>query len=171
MKQIVIKYGIIAGLILSAMIFTIGAVIGQTTNFEKGEIYGYMFMVAAFSTIFFGIRDLRDKIQDGEINFNKAFRTGLIITIIGSVFYVIAWMIYFNLIDNTFVERYTEYYIGKVNASGQTPDQIAKEIQSFKENMKNYNNPLVMALFTFLEVFPIGLSVSILCAFIMKRKK
>jgi len=79
-------------------------------------------------------------------------------------------MIYFNFIDNTFIERYSVYYIEKVKAGGMSDDQITHEIKAFNENMANYKNPAVMAFYTFLEVFPIGLVVSILCAMLMKRK-
>jgi len=171
MQTIVVKFGLIAGLILAAMVFTVGAIVGDSTDFDKGETLGYIFRAAAFSTIFFGIRELRDKISSGTISFNKAFRTGIIITVIGSACYVIAWLIFLNFIDNTFIERYSVYFMEKVKASGRTPAEIELEIKSFNENMNSYKNPLVMAMFTFLEVFPIGLMISILCSALMKRKQ
>lgn len=171
MSKIVVKYGLIAGIILSAMICTMAYMVGDSTDFEKGESFGYIFMVAAFSTIFFGIREMRDKLSGGVISFNKAFRTGLLITIIGTACYVITWMVYFNFIDNTFVERYSAFFIENVKESGKPAADIEKEIAAFKENMASYKSPWVMAMFTFLEVFPIGLIISILCAVMMKRSE
>jgi len=170
MKQIVIKYGIIAGIIFSAMIFAMSAIIGKTTDFDKGETIGYLFMVGGFTTVFFGIRELRDKVNGGIITFNQAFRTGLLITITGSVIYVISWMIYFHLIDNTFIERYTEYFAAKLQESGKPQAEIEKELSDFKINMENYRKPSVMILYTYLDTFKIGLIVSVLCAFMMRRK-
>lgn len=169
MSKIVLKYGLIAGIILVAMIYTMMAMMGDGNDFEKGEIYGYAFSIAAFSMIFFGIRSYRDKISGGFINFNMGFRVGILITLIASVFYTIGWMIYFNFIDNSFVEKYSAYYIEKLNASGKPALEIETEITKFKENMVNYQNPAVMIMYTFLEVFPIGLVITVLCAFLMRR--
>jgi Protein of unknown function (DUF4199) len=171
LKKIVLKYGLIAGIILAGMIFTMMAVMGDTADFEKGESFGYLFMVGAFSMIFLGIREYRDKISDGTINFNHGFRVGILITLIASACYVAGWMIYFNFIDHSFVEKYTIYFTEKIKSSGKTPDEIEKEIRSFKTNMVNYKNPFVMAMYTLLEVFPIGLIITILCSFLMSRLK
>lgn len=171
MKLIVFRYGIIAGIILASMVFVMSAIVGDSTDFDKGESLGYFFIVSAFLTIFFAIRTLRDKYSDGVISFNRAFRTGLLITIIAGLFYVAAWMIHFNYIDNTFIERYSEYYINKVQTSGKSAEEIEKEIKAFKISMSNYNNPIVMSVYSFLEVFPVGLVISILCAFLMKKNK
>jgi len=169
MKRIVLKFGVIAGLILSGMVFTMTALLGDGSDFEKGEAYGYLFSIAAFSMIFLGIRAYRDKELGGTINFNKGFRIGILITLIASVMYTISWMLYFNFIDDSFIEKYTSYYIEKLNASGKPQAEINAEIEKFNSNMENYKNPAVMSLFTFLEVFPIGLVISILCALLMKR--
>jgi hypothetical protein len=169
MNKIVLKYGLISGLILVAMVATIMTIAGDSIDFERGEIYGYIFIIAAFSMIFLAIREYRDKLSGGIINFNKGFRIGILITLIASVFYMIAWMVYFNFIDDSFIEKYTAYYIEKVKTSGKPQVEIEKEISAFNRDMANYNNPFVMALFAFLEVFPVGLIISVLCAFLMRR--
>jgi len=146
------------------------AIKGDSTDFEKGASVGTIFLVAAFSMIFFGIRNYRDKIADGVIDFNKGFRIGIQITVLGSVIYVIGWMINFHYIDTEFIENYIAFYSEKIKASGKPQLEIEKEITAFKANMANYENPFVMMMYTFLEVFPVGLIVSILCAMLMRKK-
>lgn len=170
MKKIILVYGMAAGLILVAMIYVMMALVGNTCDFDKWESVGFISMALAFSMLFFAIRKYRDKIAGGTITFNQGFRIGLPITIIASALYVIGWMIYFNYIDHTFIERYTVFFERKLNESGKTPAEIKSELSAFKANMANYNNPWVMSLSTFLEVFPIGLVITILCAFLMRRK-
>ena len=169
MKTIVFKYGIIGGLILVTMIITMMLMLGDSTDFEQGEAYGYIFIIAAFSTIFLGIREYRDKISGGSITFNKGFRIGILITVIASLCYTAGWMIYFNFVDDSFIRKYTAYYIEKVQSSGRPAAEIETEIAAFKKNMAEYDNPFVMALYTFLEVFPIGLIITILCSLLMRR--
>lgn len=170
MKNIVIKYGFISGAILVGMVCTMMVMMSDTTHFEKGESFGYLFMIGAFSMIFFGIREYRDKITGGLISFNKAFRVGILIALIASVLYVTGWMIYFNFIDTTFVEKYTTYFTEKIQASDKPQTEIDKEISAFKINMANYKNPFVMIMYTFLEVFPIGLIITVLCAMLMRKR-
>lgn len=170
MKKIILGYGIAAGLILAAMIYIMMALVGNTSDFDKWESVGFISMAFAFSMVFFAIRRYRDKIGGGIITFNQGFRIGLPVTIIASALYVAGWMIYFNYVDHTFIERYTVFFERKLNESGKSPDEIKTELNAFKANMANYNNPWVMSLSTFLEVFPIGLVVTVLCAFLMRRK-
>ena len=170
MKNIVIKYGLIAGAILITMIITMMMVMGSSADFEKGESFGYIFIIGSFMTVFLGIREYRDKISGGLINFNSVFRVGILITLMASVIYAAGWMIYFHFFDNSFIEKYTEYYTHKIQSSGKTTEEIAADIASFKSMMENYENPLMMALYTFLEVFPIGLIITILCSLLMRRK-
>jgi len=169
-KKIVIKYGFISGLILVAMVYTMMAMMGDSNDFEKGEVIGYLFMIGGFSMIFLGIREYRDRISGGAITFTMGFRVGILITLVASLCYVAGWMSYFHFIDGTFIEKYSSYYIGKINTSGKSPAEIEKEITAFNTNMENYKNPFVMALYTFGEVFPMGLVITILCAFLMRRK-
>ena len=170
MKQIVRKYGFISGLILVIMVFTMMAMMGDSNDLEKGESVGYLFMIVAFSMIFFGIRQYRDKILTGSITFSIAFRVGILISLIASVCYVIGWMFYFHYIDNSFFEKYTSFYIEKINASGKPAAEIEKEVALFKTSMENYKDPFVMALDSFRKVFPMGLMITIICALLMRRK-
>ncbi|MBL0340553.1 MAG: DUF4199 domain-containing protein [Bacteroidetes bacterium] len=170
MKKIVIVYGLIAGLILVSMIFIMMALVGDSSDFDRGESVGYISMVLAFSMIFFGIRSHRDKNLGGAISFNISFRTGILITVIACLCYVAGWLFYINYIDNSFIEKYAAFYLNKLNSSGKSSEEIKNEIVAFNKNMENYDNPGVMALFTFLEVFPIGLIISVLCALLMRRK-
>lgn len=169
MRKIVLVYGLICGAILASMIFVMMAYIGESVDFEKGEIIGNISMILGFSMVFLGIRKHRDTISGGYISFNTAFRTGILITLIGCICYVGGWLIYFNFIDSSFIEKYSAFFINKINASGKSAADIQNEIAAFKQHMVNYNNPGVMSLYTFLEVFPMGLIITIICSFMMKR--
>ncbi|MDQ3049913.1 MAG: DUF4199 domain-containing protein [Bacteroidota bacterium] len=171
MGKIVLKYGLIAGAILVGMLCTMMWLFKDSSDFESGESFGYLFIIGAFSMIFLGIREYRDKFSGGKINFNTGFRIGLLITLISSACYVIGWMLYFHFIDDSFVEHYTAFYTEKLKASGGDPLKTEKEITDFHSQMTAYRKPHVMAIQTFLEVFPIGLIITVLCALLMRREK
>jgi hypothetical protein len=60
--------------------------------------------------------------------------------------------------------------IERAKASGASPDKIEKTAQEAKQFKEMYNKPAVNVAFTFLEVFPIGLGVTLLSAAILRKK-
>ena len=72
MKKIVFTFGIIAGVICGGMFFIMAPADGQF-DFENGQLYGYISMIIALSTIFFAVKQYRDKYSDGTIKFGKHF--------------------------------------------------------------------------------------------------
>lgn len=170
MKTSVIKFGVISGVIFTAMVILMVILEGGTGNFEAGQGLNYLFMVAGYSMVFFGIREYRDKKLNGIISFNAAFRTGLLIVIIAALLYTITWVVYQHYVDKEFTDRYTEFVIDKIKSGNKSQEQIEAEIETFTKNMKEYNSPFTRGIYTFLEIFPLGLLISVLCALLMRKK-
>lgn len=170
MKTSVIKFGLISGLIFSAMVIIMIILEGGTGNFESGQGLNYLFMITGYSMVFFGIREYRDKKLNGIISFNAAFRTGLLIIVTGGLLYTFTWIFYQYYVDIQFTERYSKYIIERIKSGEKNPEQIEKEVETFKNNMAEYNSPLTKSIYTFLEIFPLGLLISVLCALLMRKK-
>lgn len=165
MKKNVIVFGLIAGAIVTTMM-TLSTVQGYITqNWDYGVVIGYASMVLAFSLIFVGVRNYRDKFNDGVITFGKAFRIGLYITLIASTMYVFAWVINYYLFIPDFIDRYSEYML-RESAGTADVDKKMEEIQSWREL---YKNPLFVILLTYMEILPVGLIISVISALILKR--
>lgn len=167
MKKIVLIFGIIAGLITGGMFFLNIPAPGEQMSFEGGEVIGYITMIIALSSIFFAIKQYKDKYLDGSIKFGKAFLIGLYITLIASVVYVLSWEVYYNNYASDFGDQYVEYVKKQMIESGKSEADIATEITSLQENMDSYKNNIgVRFAFTFVEIFPVGLIISLICAVI-----
>src|SRR6476661_3699271 len=96
MKKIVINYGLIAGIIVSVlMLFSVNFMSHREggIDYNTSLLIGYASMLIAFSLVFVGIRNYRDKYNGGVISFSKAFKIGIMIVLIASTIYVIAWLI------------------------------------------------------------------------------
>ena len=170
MKKIVLVCGTIAGLICSGWVWISIARSGSDIDFDSGTIYGYASMLLAFSLIFVAIKTYRDKHQQGVISFGKAFRIGLFISLIASTIYVLAWLIdYFYFIPD-FDQKYTQYMLSKLKAGGASAAEISAQAQKMAEFNKMYKNPFFTGLVTYVEILPVGLLVSLIAAFILKRK-
>jgi hypothetical protein len=173
MKKIIIICGSIAGLIVtSIMLASIsGCITGS--DFEGGigsMLLGYSSMVVAFSLIFVGVKNYRDKQNDGTISFGKALKIGLLITLVASTIYVIVWQIDYYFFIPDFYEKYSAHVIRDMKAHGATTAQVQQQMAANKSNGEMYRNPLFNAMFTYFEILPVGIIMSLLAALILKRK-
>src|SRR5512145_2166960 len=105
MKKIVLTFGLISGAISAALMFATVPFIYRI-GFDWGTGVGYTSMLIAFLLVFFGIRSYRETVGNGQISFGKAFTVGILITLVSSLCYVIAWeIIYFNILPD-FPDQY-----------------------------------------------------------------
>lgn len=170
MQKTILTYGIISGVIYILLVVSLIWMSGGT-DFDKGNSLGYIFNIGALTMVFLAIRSFREKNGAGFITFNTGFRIGILVTVIGSLIYALAWLVYIYTIDPDFTERYAGFFVEKIRSSGKTVAEIESEIRAFERNMADFSNPFAYALYSFLEVFPGGLIVTILCALLMKRGK
>ena len=171
MKRTVLVFGLISGVISSAMMFlTVPLINRGTINFDNGEVIGYTAIFLSFLLVFFGIRSYRES-SGGAISFGRAFAVGILITLISCVFYVASWeVIYFNFMPD-FTEKYTTAAIAKMRASGASDAVIAARKKQMDQMKKLYDNPFTNAAITFIEPFPVGLIVTLVSAGILRRRR
>ena len=170
MKRIVLKFGLIAGGIFVAMMVTTMPFVDQI-GFEYGEYIGYTSLLVAFAFIFVGIRSYRENVGNGYITFGRAFKVGILITVIASLCYVISWQIvYYGLVPD-FGEKYSQYLIEKSRAAGASPDEIANEVAKMERFWAIYKNPVYNFLITFfVEPFPMGLLITLISSAILRKR-
>jgi len=170
MKKTVLTYGLISGSILVVlMAITIPLCMGKI-DFVFSEIFGYTTMVLAFLLVFFGIRSYRENVGGGAITFGKAFKVGLLITLVTSAMYVGAWeIIYYGFIPD-FADKYSVLVVEKMEKKGASAAAIEKTKTEMAQFRENYKNPLFNVGMTFMEVFPVGLIVALVSAGILRRK-
>ena len=167
MKRIVWTFGGIGGLIVSIMMlitFSAGIV-----TWDNGETIGFTTMIIALSVIFFGVRSYRDNFLSGHIRFGRAFVIGLYIALIASTMYVIAWLIISNTIAVDFMDQYYIHTAEQLQNSGLPQEDIQQQLDGMKDFQEMYKNPLVKIAFTYLEILPVGILMSLISALILKR--
>ena len=169
MQKIVLRFGLASGAILVAVIMT-PLFLNGTLDFDHSEVIGYSSMVLSFLLVFFGIRSYRNTVAGGAIGFGKAFQVGILITLITCAMYVIAWEIaYFNFFPH-FLDQYSAHVLAKMRAAGESEAAIRESAAKMAALAKHYDNPLFNSAITFLEVFPVGLIMTLLSAAILRRK-
>lgn len=171
MKKIVLTFGLISGAISTVLMLATVRFIDQI-NFDRGVIVGYTVIVLSFLLVFFGIRSYRENVGGGYITFGRAFQVGILIALISSVIYVLAWEVAYRNWLYDFPEKYTNYTIEKARASGASAEEVARQTEEMNNLWSLYNsNPLVRAAFTFIEPFPVGLLITVISAAVLRRTK
>jgi amino acid transporter len=173
MKKNIIIYGLIAGILVSfLMLLSLNYISHCKGNidYESSMLIGYASMLIAFSLVFVGIRNYRDKYSEGVISFGKAFKIGIMIVLIASTIYVFAWLIDYFFFIPDFMEKYSAHMLDQLKASGASQVEIDKQIRDMANFAARYKNPFFNAMMTYMEILPVGLVVTLISSFILKRK-
>lgn len=161
MKKIVLLYGLLAGIISSLGFVIMSA--DKEINFDNGMIYGFSSMILAFALIFVATIQYR-KQNGGSITFAKAFLIGLYISLIASSMYVIIWLITYYNFHPDFMEKYTACVLDQLKAEGASQAVIESKTVEMQKMSENYKNPLFIILYTYAEILPLSLIVSLISA-------
>ncbi len=171
MKKNILVFGGISGLVVG--ILSMILILFSKGNGEHGgrELFlGYAVMVIAFSFIFVGVKNYRDKYNQGAISFGKAFVVGLGITLVASTIYVLFWLVAFYVFIPDFMDKYAASQIKRVTESGVSQAVLDKKIADINSMKAQYKNPIFVVLYTYAEILPVGIVISLLTAFIQKRR-
>ena len=170
MKKIVLTFGLMSGAIAALMMFVTIPLIGRVP-FEYLTVLGYTIFVICFLMVVFGIRSYRENVGGGTITFGRAFKVGILITLISCVIYVISWeFIYHNFLPD-FLEKYSNYMVEKQRAAGATQEELNLMTQENQKFMEMYKNPFIRFAFTMMEAFPVGLLITLISALVLRRKE
>lgn len=175
MKKNILVFGTIAGVIISTFMGISMAMMGCTSGDMDGGsgsmIIGFSAMAVAFSFIFVGIKNYRDKQNGGVITFGKGFLLGFMISLIASTLYVITWGVEFHFFMPDFMDKYSAMQVKQMQESGMSGAALDEALKSIETTNYNYkNNPFVFALYTYMEILPVGIIIALISALILKRK-
>jgi hypothetical protein len=173
MKKNILTYGVIAGILVSGfMLWSMNYMSHCEGNVDYGKsmLIGYASMLVAFSLVFVGIRNYRDKYNGGVISFGQAFKIGFMIALVASTFYVVAWLIDYFFFMPDFMEKYSAHELEQLKAKGASQMEIDEHIKKSASFARMYRNPLFNALITYCEILPVGLLVTLISSLILKRK-
>ncbi|HEX2845555.1 MAG TPA: DUF4199 domain-containing protein [Chitinophagaceae bacterium] len=171
MKKTVLVFGLILGAFLIAMMIYSTTQCCRNPERESNDVAGYAAMIIAFSFIFIGIKNFRDKYNGGLIGFGKALKVGALISLVASTLYVVVWLFDYYLFIPDFMDKYAQHVLYEARTGGASQLQLDKKAAEMANYKQLYKNPLFVVLITYVEVLPIGLVVSLISSLILKRVK
>lgn len=172
MKRIIFTYGTISGVvIITTIIASLVLSDGESTHLAGLEWLGYLTMIMAFSVIFVGIKRYRDHDLGGVIKFSTAVKVGLGIVLNASIIYVAAWEANLSISDYDFIEAYSASAIEQVRSNGGTAEEIQEITDQMSVLKEQYSNTFYRLAITFMEIFPVGLIISLISAAILRKNE
>jgi len=168
MQKIVLTFGLIAGAVLSAMMFL---TLPFMDHGSQGLLIGYTTMVLAFLMVYFGVRSYRDNVAGGMVTFGRAFKVGALISLVASTCYVASWEVIYFKMRPDFMEKYTASAIAAARKDGATEAEIAQKTQEMAKFAEQYKNPLINIAYTYLEPLPVALLFTLVTAGVLSRKR
>ena len=168
MKQIVLTFGLLSGVLSAVLMFANMSFIEQV-GFDRGVVVGYTVIVISFLFVYFGIRSYRDNVLGGAITFGKGFQAGILITLISCALYVGSWLVVYYTVIPDFVDRYAAAMVEDQRASGASQAEIDKTVEDGKAMTEMLKNPFINAAVTFTEPFPVGLLITLISAAVLRK--
>lgn len=171
MLRTILKYGVIAGLVVGGFeVVTVAAFAGMPP-LKYGMQIGYTTMLIALSAVFVGIKQHRDVDRGGVIGFWPAFGIGLGVSFIAGIFYVIAWEVVQAMTHMDFAGSYAHAMIESEKAKGASAETLAKLSADMATFKLQYADPMFRLPMTFVEIFPVGVLVSLVSAGLLRNSR
>ena len=167
----ILTYGLVAGLISGVPFFVAVIIPHYKMGGTLSMVTGYLAMLIALSAIFIAVKRYRDVDRGGVVKFLPALGMGLGISVIAGILYTACWDATLALTHMDFAGGYARAIIADAQARGLTGAALAKvtaEADAFKAQ---YANPLYRWPMTFIEIFPVGVLVSLISAGLLRNPR
>jgi ABC-type multidrug transport system fused ATPase/permease subunit len=171
MLRTILKYGVIAGLIVGGLEGVTVATFSGMPPLKYGMWIGYTTMLIALSAVFVGIKRHRDVDRGGVIGFWRAFGIGVGISFIAGIFYVVAWEVVQAATHMDFATSYSRAVIAGAKAKGASAEVLAKLTADMEHFRAQYADPMFRLPMTFIEIFPVGVLVSLISAALLRTSR
>lgn len=137
---------------------------------ENGMVVGYLTQLVALTVVFLGVKHHRDRALGGVIRFLPAFGMGVAISAVATLGWVIGWEIVLAMSGLDFGAMMSEMMVEQARARGASEAEIEKTVAEAAAWSGAYANPLVRMPISFIEMFPLGLVISLLTALVLRNR-
>ncbi len=161
-KPYTVKFGIIGGfasVIISLILYF--------TNMQFASWAKWLPTLLLFAIIILGLKAIVDNNKNKIIPFGSLFGAGMTITLIISIFSVVYFVIYLNLIDPDFISKVLDASRQQMAQKGLSDEQIERAI----EMSSKFMSPGLMIVFMVLGSLLFGAIASLIGAAIYKKER
>jgi len=166
------KYGAIAALLMTAVIilpFWWQSPEALLQRMQLGQVVGYLTMLLAMGLIHFALREYRDKHRGGRLRFWEGCRLGVLTSVIAAGLFGLATVALYAAMGPERTDEFMRLYVAFAAGEQAAPEQLARAMEQYEAHRALYLNPWFQGLLMFATVLPIGLLVSLVSAWLLRR--
>ncbi len=161
MKNYILRYALIGGLLLILTSLLNWFLIAPNFSVRASQTFGYLVIILCLLCIPMGIKYFRDNLNEGQVSFGKAFRIGMSITLIVSLVMFFEGMLFF-------------IFQGDVFQEWQLKDLSGDELQEMKARLASMPDfamkPWFQGVIMFMMILSIGFAMTLLSSFFLRSK-
>jgi len=169
MKPTVFRYGLYGVLVVLAS-GVIQYIIFPKCSFETQEVIGYLTIFLSMIFVFFGMRQYRNKINNGVLSFGQGLKIGTLIVLIPSVFFGLFDIFYAKVLNPDWKTEYLAYYAEKIRKT-TPPEKLQPALDKMNAQMEMFSSPVMEFILMFLTVFIVGFIVTIISSLALMKKQ
>ena len=166
MNQIAWKFGGIAGLVAIVSMSACYAIFGESSVMSQS--LGTLILLPGYVIVVFGIKVFCDRVKPEPTRFTAGIIVGFAIVGVMSVVYAIGWEIYLLLTDYRWVDVYIAHEIAVAESSGLGVVDLSIFKDEMAEAREVYLDPFFRFGITIMEVFPLGLFISLISVLLLR---
>ena len=162
-KQIMLNYGLLLGF---------ASILISVTNYAIGDIYKPHWIVSIIGTIIsilfiaMGIKKIKE-INNGYLALGEAIKTGLGITLVSAIIFVVYFFVFTNFIETEFYVRMLE--VKEQAILEQFPNMPDEQFDATMDIQKKLNGPIFTSGILLIINLLFGLIISLIVGLIMKK--
>lgn len=168
MKKTVARFGLFSGIVIVVLFFLSWMIFRNDTEYGIREVFGYASIVISLLFVFFGIKHYRDKENGGRLSFGKGMKVGVLITLVPALMFGLFNALYVVVLNPDFMKTYYSHYLAEMQKT-MTPDKFELARAEMEKEWAMFSNPVISSFVMFLTVFIIGVIITVISSFILKR--
>ncbi|HEX2934924.1 MAG TPA: DUF4199 domain-containing protein [Bacteroidales bacterium] len=133
---------------------------------NEGTSLNMLSYVILIGGIMYGIKQVRDKIQNGFISYGRAVGSGTLVALFASIILAFYMFILMKYVDNSMIAKSIELTQQKWSEGGMTDDQV----ESMTKMVEPFITPGFMAFGTVFSITFVGVIISLIVAAFMKKE-
>lgn len=170
MKTLVLRYGLIAGVVINILMFGPLVVFGQRADWLRyGEIVGYSAMVLTMTATYFAMRREREQ-RGGALSFSRGLGVGVGVAAVASLLFGLATYVFYWIVGDAFLQKMWEHYQQQIRGGGADAAGIAAQLAEMEQMRPMFFSYAFQAAVMFATLFLIGLAISLVSAAILRRR-
>jgi hypothetical protein len=164
MQKTAIKYALIIGALFS--IWTLLEYFTGLSDSAFGQYSRYVVMVIIAIGLFFGLKEVKEKNYNNEINYGQLLFAGIQISLYTGIIFAIFCFFYFSYINTDFAERFVENTTKAMIKENKTPEEIKKVVADIRATSK-INSQLTSA---FVGTAIMGILFTTILSMVLRNK-